>query len=58
MTFIKDLEDEGVVFKMSKCDVFDIDALKALLEHYSTELPPLGGCIQAAMVLNVWLQIF
>lgn len=48
-----DMADKGVHVETPRCDVTDISAVKAVLLHCSKTLPPIKGCVQASMVLNV-----
>lgn len=51
---IQELTDQGVNVKTPRCDVASVDALSEVLRDYS-DLPPIKGCIQATMVLQVGL---
>ncbi|KAK4242263.1 hypothetical protein C8A03DRAFT_40391 [Achaetomium macrosporum] len=48
-----ELARQGVKVAAPPCDVSDADALRAALAHCADEsMPPIKGCIQAAMVLR------
>ncbi|OJJ67584.1 hypothetical protein ASPBRDRAFT_135268 [Aspergillus brasiliensis CBS 101740] len=47
-----ELADRGVQCEMPACDVTNPSALRALLDEYSATMPPIKGCIQAAMVME------
>ncbi|KAI2936356.1 hypothetical protein CBS63078_867 [Aspergillus niger] len=47
-----EFQDRGVRCEMPACDVTNPSALRALLDKYSTTMPPVKGCIQAAMVME------
>ncbi|KAK3302901.1 putative polyketide synthase [Chaetomium strumarium] len=50
--FARDLESSGAQLYCPPCDVADADSLRAVLAHCRAHLPPIRGCIQAAMVLR------
>ncbi|KAJ5715852.1 polyketide synthase [Penicillium malachiteum] len=47
-----ELQDRGVECEMPACDVTNPSALRALLDNFSATMPPVKGCIQAAMVME------
>ncbi|KAI1088165.1 hypothetical protein F5B19DRAFT_472472 [Rostrohypoxylon terebratum] len=49
---VSELTARGVRLVTSSCDVGSIDSLSALLQDCATSLPPIKGCINAAMVLQ------
>ncbi|KAI1340369.1 hypothetical protein F5Y15DRAFT_423306 [Xylariaceae sp. FL0016] len=49
---IRELKDNGVDVFAPKCDVSSSSALATVLEDCATRLPPIKGCINAAMVLQ------
>ena len=51
----QELEAKGVVVAHPPCDVSDAQALATALDS-CPDMPPIKGCIQAAMVLCVSLQ--
>jgi NAD(P)-dependent dehydrogenase (short-subunit alcohol dehydrogenase family) len=51
------LRERGVSVEAPKCDITDASTLFRVLEKYSKSLPPIGGCIQASMVLRVCKDI-
>ena len=55
---VNSLEERGVKVKVIKCDVADSENLNMLLDTCSTDMPPVRGVIQGAMVLQVCLKIF
>lgn len=50
---IEELAREGVLVSAPKCDVSVAKELSRLLHDHSETRPPIKGCINAAMVLNV-----
>ncbi|KAL2201453.1 putative polyketide synthase [Corynascus similis CBS 632.67] len=51
--FVHDLERRGARVYCPPCDVADAPSLRAALDHCREQLmPPIRGCIQAAMVLR------
>lgn len=50
---VADLENNGVKVVATPCDVSSTDSLSALLAQCSVSMPPIKGCINAAMVLQV-----
>ncbi|KAJ5752589.1 hypothetical protein N7520_009506 [Penicillium odoratum] len=46
------LEERGVDVKAPACDVSDEVALQNVLQTCASQMPPIKGCIQAAMVLR------
>ena len=50
---LADMADKRVHVETPRCDVTDISAVKAVLLQCSKTVPPIKGCIQASMVLNV-----
>ncbi|KAK7994506.1 hypothetical protein PG991_016094 [Apiospora marii] len=51
LAFIQEMEDQGVVVHAPASDIADRAVLQATLDEASKTLPPIRGCIQAAMVL-------
>lgn len=49
---IDDLTSQGVCVRAPRCDVADVDAMKSALRDCAS-LPPIRGCLQATMVLQV-----
>jgi NADPH:quinone reductase-like Zn-dependent oxidoreductase/NAD(P)-dependent dehydrogenase (short-subunit alcohol dehydrogenase family) len=49
--FVQELRAQGADVRAPMCDIADSAALKALLQDL-TGMPPIKGCIQAAMVLR------
>ncbi|PQE18811.1 polyketide synthase protein [Rutstroemia sp. NJR-2017a WRK4] len=49
---IRELEAKGVTVRAPVCDIANPTSIKAVLADYATHLPPIAGCIQAAMVLR------
>ena len=54
--FLQELKDRGVDVATPPCDISDAGRLKEVLEGYSSSMPPIKGCIQGSMVLQVCLQ--
>jgi hypothetical protein len=50
---VKDLEAKSVMVRAPVCDIADPASIKAVLADYAINMPPIAGCIQAAMVLRV-----
>lgn len=51
--FIAQLTSQGVHVVAPRCDVSSSPAVAAMLQEYATTMPPIKGCINAAMVLHV-----
>ncbi|KAJ6127372.1 hypothetical protein N7523_002984 [Penicillium sp. IBT 18751x] len=49
---IDTLKDKGVDVVAPACDVSDGTLLQHVLQEYTSQMPPIKGCIQAAMVLR------
>ena len=49
--FVKEFPDVNIA--APRCDVSDGHTLARTLEEYATRMPPIQGCIQASMVLEV-----
>lgn len=47
------LEEGSVSLYTPKCDVSDPDAVEAVVIHAKANMPPIKGCIQASMVVEV-----
>jgi NADPH:quinone reductase-like Zn-dependent oxidoreductase/acyl transferase domain-containing protein len=52
LEFIQKLRSQGVQVDAPPCDISDSSQLKSVLDQCSY-MPPIGGCIQAAVVLEV-----
>jgi hypothetical protein len=50
-----ELRAQGVQVEAPVCDVSDMNELYAMLQTYSHSMPPIKGCIQASMSLEVFL---
>ncbi|KAK1978867.1 KR domain-containing protein [Colletotrichum cereale] len=50
--FVKELEDGGATVWAPACDLSDENLVRSILKEATTKLPPIKGCIQAAMVLQ------
>lgn len=50
---VQELASRGVHVETPRCDVGSVDDLSAVLRHYAATMPPVKGCINAAMVLQV-----
>ena len=46
-------EFQDVNIAMPQCDVSDQQTLALTLKEYATKMPPVQGCIQASMVVDV-----
>lgn len=53
--FLKDLRARGVCVATPPCDVGDASSLASALQECSKTMPPVQGCFQASMVLEVRL---
>lgn len=51
--FVTELENEGACVRAPACDIANYIALETILKQCAAEMPPIRGCIQAAMVLAV-----
>ncbi|KAF9885237.1 hypothetical protein FE257_000597 [Aspergillus nanangensis] len=49
---VGDLRARGVTIRCPSCDVSDKKAVRAVFEEWGPQMPPIKGCIQAAMVLE------
>ena len=49
--FVNEFQDVSIA--VPRCDVRDEHTLACVLEGNSTRMPPIQGCIQASMVLEV-----
>jgi hypothetical protein len=52
-TLVKDLAAQGAHIATPACDVANKSSLEAVLRNCTLTMPPVKGCIQAAMVLKV-----
>lgn len=52
---VAELAKKGVNVVAPKCDVSSASSLAEVLEECSKTMPPVKGCINAAMVLQVYL---
>lgn len=50
---MKELQGQGITVTTVECDVASRDMLARALDDWRQTLPPIRGCINAAMVLNV-----
>jgi NAD(P)-dependent dehydrogenase (short-subunit alcohol dehydrogenase family) len=50
---LNELKGEGVEVWAPACDITDAEALASVLSQSARSMPPIKGCIQAAMVLKV-----
>lgn len=55
-SFVGKLQKAGAVVYCPKCDVSDPESLAAVVKYCKTNMPPIKGCIQAAMELRVRLM--
>ncbi|KAL7629709.1 hypothetical protein AAE478_001232 [Parahypoxylon ruwenzoriense] len=49
---VDEITHQGVHIETPKCDVSVADALTRMVEKYTSSMPPIRGCINAAMILN------
>lgn len=52
-SFVADMRDSGVDLFCPACDVANASSLAMVLDHCATRMPPIRGCVQAAMNLRV-----
>lgn len=57
LELVSDLQQRGVNAVAPKCDVSSSASLEKLLEECAVSMPPIKGCINAAMALQVQLLI-
>lgn len=50
---VRDLSEQGVTIAAPECDVSSMESLSKALDDCGQKMPPIRGCINAAMVLNV-----
>lgn len=55
-SFVSKLQSTGAVVYCPKCDVSDPESLAAVVKYCRMNMPPIKGCIQAAMELRVCLM--
>ncbi len=53
IVFLDELRATGVNVAAPTCDISNKQSLAAVLAEYSVKMPPIKGCIQASMVLQV-----
>jgi len=53
IAMVDELKKLNITIVTPKCDVSSSDSLSQVVEEYSHKMPPIRGCINAAMVLNV-----
>lgn len=53
VSLTNELRQLGITVEAPECDICDKSRLKTLLDEYQKTMPPIGGCIQASMVLKV-----
>lgn len=54
--FAKDMRAQGADLFCPACDIANPSSLAAVLNHCAAHMPPIRGCVQAAMNLQVWLH--
>lgn len=50
---VTELNMMGATVHAAECDICDLSALCSVIDDYKDTMPPIGGCIQASMVLRV-----
>lgn len=50
---VASLDKDGVCVYAPECDVSDADAVAAVVAHAEANMPPIRGCIQASMAVEV-----
>ena len=51
--FIQEVQKPGINIATPLCDISDEHSLASMLIEHASIMPPIKGCIQAAMVLQV-----
>jgi hypothetical protein len=51
--FVMEMSSVGAQIEAPVCDITDATALQQALDSVKGRMPPIRGCIQAAMVINV-----
>jgi NAD(P)-dependent dehydrogenase (short-subunit alcohol dehydrogenase family) len=54
---VDELTKQGITVAAPQCDVSSATSLSEVLDEYAKTMPPVRGCINAAMVLNVSIKI-
>ena len=52
-TFVDEIQASGVTVATPKCDISNESSVKSTLLQLAESMPPIRGCIQASMVLQV-----
>lgn len=47
------LTNDGAYVYAPECDVSDSDAVKSMVHHARINMPPIKGCIQGSMIVEV-----
>ena len=50
---VDELEAKGACLYTPRCDISDATAVKSIFKHVESTMPPIRGCVQASMVLQV-----
>lgn len=51
--FVKYLRERGAQVEAPPCNVGDVSSLRSMLETVKATMPPIKGCVQAAVVVDV-----
>lgn len=51
--FLEEMKMNGARVEAPQCDITNITSLEKKLTPYTTDMPPIKGCIQGSMVLRV-----
>lgn len=51
--FLREMHAKGIRVETPACDIADASALRNAMEFATSKMPPIKGCIQAAMVIRV-----
>jgi len=51
--FVQDLQGKGATVYCPSCDIGDPEAIREVIDYCKAHLPPIKGCINAAMDLKV-----
>ncbi|KAI1641235.1 KR-domain-containing protein [Biscogniauxia mediterranea] len=57
-SLVRRLTDQGAHVETPACDITDLKSLRTAIDQCMLTMPPIRGCIQAAMVLQTHLLIF
>jgi NADPH:quinone reductase-like Zn-dependent oxidoreductase/ubiquinone/menaquinone biosynthesis C-methylase UbiE len=58
LRMIQDLEAQGVTLRYGVCDITNLESVQGAVQEAARSMPPIKGCFQAAMVIQVCLLAF